>query len=179
MTEKHPTPTLEIFTPAHAYGTERLDEAAELSRIEKILAAYALMDSEINGSAPMRAVQKAHELAEKFDTGTKDQSVHLFVMSDRDGEVVGAAQVAEAKFMPTNEIQAIAVDPEHQGEGLGSSLLERIEDAAVESGKDMMKLDAVEEQAEWYQKRGYKEVDEVLVEGDVRLLHVKQLPHRQ
>lgn len=178
MSENPPAPTIEIFTPARTPDGERLDEAAELSRAEKILVAYALIDSEINGSSPIGAAQKAYELAEKFDAGQYDRFVRLFVMSDTDGEVVGAAQVNEASTMRSDEIQAIAVDLARQGEGLGSTLLERIEEAAIDQNKDMITLDAVEEKAEWYQKRGYKEVDEVFVEGNVRLLHVKSLPRR-
>jgi ribosomal protein S18 acetylase RimI-like enzyme len=81
-------------------------------------------------------------------------------VAERGGEIVGliVLDVSEGTFL----IENVAVDPEHRGTGIGRTLLEHAERAALDEGHSTVYLytnEHMTENLELYERIGYVEYD--------------------
>jgi ribosomal protein S18 acetylase RimI-like enzyme len=95
-------------------------------------------------------------------------------VADRDGEIVGliVLGIGDEGFVVDN----VAVDPAHQGAGVGRALLEHAEAAARRAGFDSIYLYTHERMTEnlaLYARIGYVEYDRRL-HGDARLVYLRK-----
>lgn len=89
-----------------------------------------------------------------LDFAEKDR--YIYFVAVEDGEIIGLAGFQRE----SGTLAGIFVEPEHMGEGIGSQLLEKIENKAKEEGINKMESLASLEAVEFYRKNGYEVVDE-------------------
>lgn len=99
---------------------------------------------------------------------------HRVTIAERDGEIVGliVLGVGDEGFVIDN----VAVDPSHQGSGIGRSLLEHAEVAARRAGFDSIYLYTHERMTEnlaLYSQIGYVEYDRRPV-GEAHLVYLRR-----
>jgi ribosomal protein S18 acetylase RimI-like enzyme len=99
---------------------------------------------------------------------------HHVTLAQRAGETVGLIVLAqdEEGFLVDN----VAVDPRHQGRGVGRALLAHADAAAREGGFDSIYLythELMTENIELYRRLGYVEYDRRL-HGDVCLVYMRK-----
>ena len=99
---------------------------------------------------------------------------HRVTVAERSGEIVGLIVLAHGSegFLVDN----VAVDPSHQGTGVGRALLEFAEAAARRAGFDSIYLYTHEKMTEnvaRYSRIGYVEYDRRL-HGDARLVYMRK-----
>jgi len=106
-------------------------------------------------------VEEARQLwnADMTSLGRNPQYIYVAVHHDK---VIGAATlVIEQKFIRRGalcgHIEDVAVHPDHQGEGIGSRLVERLIGIAKHRGCYKVILDCSEELIPFYKKLGFKE----------------------
>lgn len=145
----------ETITPALSVGNERLHDAFNPDRVRKLLAAFTLISREVNLYPPQGAADKAVELHDQFENITRADT-RVVVMTDKEGNVLSAANVVESADMASDTIDTFATDPAYRGKGYGSALLGEIERAAVARNKKEVRLESVYDAQEWYEKRGYE-----------------------
>jgi ribosomal protein S18 acetylase RimI-like enzyme len=95
-------------------------------------------------------------------------------VAEHDGKIVGliVLGVNEEGFLVDN----VAVDPSHQGSGVGRALLEHAEDAARQAGFDSIYLythELMTENQALYSRIGYVEYDR-RVDGDACLVYMRK-----
>jgi len=81
-------------------------------------------------------------------------------VAEHGGEIVGLLVVGEAE--EGFALENVAVDPDHQGRGLGRALIERAEAVARDAGVDSIYLythEQMTENLELYERNGYREYD--------------------
>jgi ribosomal protein S18 acetylase RimI-like enzyme len=99
---------------------------------------------------------------------------HRVTVAERDGEIVGLVVLGvndEGCF-----VDNVAVDPSHQGTGVGRALLEHAESAARDAGFDSLYLYTHERMVEnlaLYSRIGYVEYDRRLNEG-ARIVYMRK-----
>ena len=100
----------------------------------------------------------------------------VHVLADRSGvRGVVVCFAREGYFFLEN----VAVDPAHQGQGLGRALLGFVEQQAREAGCHEIRLYTHERMTEnipFYQRLGYEEVDRRVEDGYARVFMRKTLP---
>jgi putative acetyltransferase len=89
-----------------------------------------------------------------LDFAEKDR--YIYFVAAEDGEIIGLAGFQRE----SGTLAGIFVEPEHMGEGIGSQLLEKIENEADKKGVEEMESLASLEAVEFYRKNGYEVVDE-------------------
>jgi ribosomal protein S18 acetylase RimI-like enzyme len=99
---------------------------------------------------------------------------HRVMVAERDGEILGLAVlgVGDEGFFVDN----VAVDPSHQGTGVGRELLEHAEVAARDAGFDSIYLFTHERMVEnlaLYERIGYVEYDRRPA-GDARIVYLRK-----
>lgn len=99
---------------------------------------------------------------------------HDVTVAEREGEIIGVIVLAvgEEGFLVDN----VAVDPPHQGSGVGRALLERAEAAARGAGFDSIQLYTHERMAEnlaLYARIGYVEYDRRTL-GEACLVYLRK-----
>ncbi|RPD56688.1 GCN5-related N-acetyltransferase [Lentinus tigrinus ALCF2SS1-7] len=68
-----------------------------------------------------------------------------------------------------------ACDPEHQGKGIGTALLQHAFDAAVrEMSCEAIWCDARMSAAGWYERRGMRKFGDVFFKGDIKYVKMKR-----
>lgn len=77
-----------------------------------------------------------------------------FIVALSDSRIVGFAGLKRAD----REVDAVFVAPEFSGRGIGSNLLRRVEEQAVESGIAVLSLDASLNAADFYEAAGYRRI---------------------
>lgn len=82
------------------------------------------------------------------------------VVADADGRVVGFGLLD----CDGGEVEAVFVDPEWAGRGIGSSLLDDLERRLDALGFDEARLRAVRNAVGFYERKGYDRVEEVTTE---------------
>ncbi len=97
-----------------------------------------------------------------------DYTATLFNAYD-DEKVVGAARLYAGK------IGRIAVLSDYRGQGIGSSLVERCEKAAVEQGFTKVKLAAQLESIPFYEKLGYAFYGDIFLDAGIPHRNMKKL----
>jgi ribosomal protein S18 acetylase RimI-like enzyme len=100
---------------------------------------------------------------------------HRVVVAERGGETIGLVVlgVDDEGFFVDN----VAVDPSHQGIGVGKTLLEHAESAARDAGFDSIYLYTHERMVEnltLYTRIGYVEYDRRLF-GDARVVFLRKV----
>ena len=99
------------------------------------------------------------EGTDRYANAIGDPSTELFV-AEADGHVVGFGELDRKD----GEIKAIFVAPEWNSEGIGSSLLNRLERRLRAAGFDVVRLRAVLNAIGFYERRGYERVERVTTE---------------
>jgi ribosomal protein S18 acetylase RimI-like enzyme len=99
---------------------------------------------------------------------------HTVIVAEREGEIAGllVLGISDEGFYIDN----VAVDPSHQGSGVGRALLERAESAARDAGFDSIYLFTHERMAEnlaLYSRIGYVEFDRRLQDG-TRIVYLRK-----
>jgi ribosomal protein S18 acetylase RimI-like enzyme len=99
---------------------------------------------------------------------------HTVIVAEREGEIAGllVLGISDEGFYIDN----VAVDPSHQGSGVGRALLERAESAARDAGFDSIYLFTHERMAEnlaLYSRIGYVEFDRRLQDG-ARIVYLRK-----
>jgi ribosomal protein S18 acetylase RimI-like enzyme len=99
---------------------------------------------------------------------------HRVVVAERGGEILGliVLGVSEEGFFVDN----VAVDPSHQGVGVGKALLEHAESAARDADFDSIYLythERMDDNLALYSRIGYVEYDRRLHE-DARLVYLRK-----
>jgi ribosomal protein S18 acetylase RimI-like enzyme len=108
----------------------------------------------------------------------------LFFVAEDAGELVGYAIVARAEtVLDEGLVISLAVDPSHQGRGVGRALMQRAIDAACEAGIRTLELTVAPENVaavHLYQTLGFDQIGHILKdyfgEGEDRLRMRKELP---
>jgi ribosomal protein S18 acetylase RimI-like enzyme len=130
--------------------------AADVPRLHELVqAAYGHYVERLGG--PPRP------MTDDYADVVRNQSV---TVAERRGELVGliALGVGDEGFVVDN----VAVDPSHQGSGVGRALLEHAEDAARRAGFDSIYLythETMTENLALYARLGYVEYDRRLLRG--------------
>lgn len=96
--------------------------------------------------------------------GRIEREEGLFVVGERDGEVVGYASGAPDDGRTVATLGAIYVDPDWWGMGVGGALLEAFESWCRRHGYRTIRFRVVagnDRAASFYRSRGYEAVDEV------------------
>lgn len=79
-----------------------------------------------------------------------------------DDEVIGKAEIEYfSKPFPLYQISDLYIEPEHQGEGKASKIMEKVEEMLKERKKPGVLVDAIDEDSPakgMYQRRGWQEV---------------------
>jgi ribosomal protein S18 acetylase RimI-like enzyme len=99
---------------------------------------------------------------------------HRVIVAERDGNILGLVVrgVSDEGFFVDN----VAVDPSHQGIGVGKALLEHAESAARNAGFDSIYLYTHERMVEnlaLYSRIGYVEYDRRLL-GGTRIVYLRK-----
>ena len=144
---------------------------------------------EIAVAAEMFSVEEAEFFDEMFN-GALDNSLedHQWLVAETsDGAVVSAAQFAPEPFADRMwNLYFIAVDPEHQGSGIGSALMAHVEADLAARGEDHARTLVVETSStdqyartrEFYAGIGYDEearIREFYGPGDHKVVFWKKL----
>jgi ribosomal protein S18 acetylase RimI-like enzyme len=138
--------------------------AADVPRLSELVrAAYAHYVERLGG--PPRPM--TDDYAEVVRT-------HRVVVAERDGEIVGLVVlgIGDEGFFVDN----VAVDPSHQGTGVGRALMERAEIAARDAGFDSIFLYTHERMTEnlaLYSRIGYVEYDR-RPHGAARIVYLRK-----
>jgi ribosomal protein S18 acetylase RimI-like enzyme len=144
--------------------TLRPATAADVARLtELVRAAYSHYVERLGG--PPRPMT---------DNYTEILRTHRVVVAERGGEIIGLVVLgaSDEGFSVDN----VAVDPSHQGTGVGKALLEHAESAARDAGFDSIYLYTHERMVEnlaLYSRIGYVEYDRRL-HGDARLVYMRK-----
>ena len=84
----------------------------------------------------------------------EDNAIHAMAMND-ERNIVGVARLHQINNS-TAQIRYMAVDDRWQGRGIGGALLSYLEEQARERSIKLIKLNARENNIEFYTKRGYQ-----------------------
>ncbi|MCX7597635.1 MAG: GNAT family N-acetyltransferase [Armatimonadetes bacterium] len=88
-----------------------------------------------------------------------DENRQVVLVAEADGKVVGAVQLAIDSFVPgAGMVRSLAVRPSHRRQGIGSRLMDAVEDLARQRGlKALVLLVRPDNEAAlaMYRKRGY------------------------
>ena len=90
-----------------------------------------------------------HFTSEKLIENSKQRMVFVAVQDKR---MLGTASLKD------NIILTVFVDPKIHGNGIGSKLMDKVEDAARKNGYKYVKLPSSLTSFEFYKKRGYKRI---------------------
>lgn len=144
--------------------------AADVPRLAEIAhAAYARYVERLGGREP-------RPMSEDYAAVVATKQV---VVAERGGELVGliALEVDDEGFVVDN----VAVDPEHEGTGVGRALLRAAEAEAARAGFDSIYLythERMTENVALYERIGYVEYDRRLHGRDADLLVYLRKPLR-
>lgn len=98
------------------------------------------------------------EGTERYEASLADPGTDVRV-AEADGRVVGFGELD----VSAGEIEAVFVDPEWTGQGIGSAMLECFENRLLEAGFDSARLRAVRNAVGFYERQGYERVERVEV----------------
>jgi putative acetyltransferase len=93
---------------------------------------------------------------DRYENAIEDASTEL-VVAESNGHVVGFGELD----VESGEVEAVFVDPEHNGEGIGSSILNQFERRLRNEGFDAVRLRAVLNAVGFYEQHGYETVERV------------------
>ncbi|EMA24619.1 GNAT family N-acetyltransferase [Haloarcula argentinensis] len=96
------------------------------------------------------------EGTERYENAVKDATTEL-VVAESDSRVVGFGELD----VESGEVAAVFVDPEHDREGIGSSILHHFERRLRDEGFDVVRLRAVLNAVKFYEQQGYQKVERV------------------
>jgi putative acetyltransferase len=77
------------------------------------------------------------------------------VVAEYEGQAVGFGTID----LETKQVQAVYVSPDHARRGVGTAVLETLEQKSVEAGIDALRLSASLNAVPFYRKAGYQEVE--------------------
>ncbi len=104
-----------------------------------------------------------------------EDPLHTFDLTTSDGEVIGKAEVSYfSKPFPFYQVNELYVEPEYQGEGNASRIMDCVEGFLKNRGKAGVLVDAIDEESPaigMYARRGWE-----LVPPDHRKVYAYNLP---
>ena len=90
-----------------------------------------------------------------------EEPLHHFDVFKGDEKIAGAEVNYLSKPIPHYQVSDLYVDPHHQGEGVGSHIMEQVETFLIERKKPGFLVDSIMEDSEasgMYERRGWKAV---------------------
>lgn len=96
------------------------------------------------------------EVIPEMSVGFAEKERYVYFVAVEESEILGVAGLQKE----SGGIGGLFVHPEHMGEGIGSKLLEKLEEKALEEGIDEMTSLASLEAVDFYSKNGYRPVEE-------------------
>ncbi|MFC4448298.1 GNAT family N-acetyltransferase [Halorussus aquaticus] len=96
------------------------------------------------------------EGTDRYTNAIEDSSTEL-VVAETDGRVVGFGKLDVER----GEVEAVFVDPERNGEGIGSAILNHFEQRLRDEGFEVVRLRAVLNAVGFYERQGYERVARV------------------
>ena len=140
-----PDYTLRAATPADAEGILVVHVAAIIANGP---AAYT--DEQVAAWAAKT------EGTDRYVDAVSDPATVL-VVAEADSRVIGFGELD----VESGEVEAIFVDPEWDGRGIGSSILNHFEHRLADEGFDVVRLRAVLNAVGFYQQQGYEQDKQV------------------
>ena len=84
-----------------------------------------------------------------------ETEINHFTLIERDGTVIACAAIFPFEKDAMAELACVAVHPDYQGKGFGDTLLQRLEQMAVQQGiETLFVLTTVS--SHWFQERGFR-----------------------
>ncbi|WP_247003013.1 GNAT family N-acetyltransferase [Halosolutus gelatinilyticus] len=139
-----------------------LDDVASIADVHQ--AAILELGSEVYDEEQVRAwIANVHP--ERYPIDDRENGIHIVVAErEADDRVVGFGWLdRDSSDRPesTGEVVAVYVHPEHTREGVGSTVLDRLEAVARDEGLEELVLAASKNAIDFYRRRGY-EADETV-----------------
>jgi ribosomal protein S18 acetylase RimI-like enzyme len=150
--------------------TLRVATPADVSSLVALVHA-AYRDADRSGwttEAPILGGQRIDErmLSELIadpDAAIVVTSTHCSAGGTSAGDIVACGALRHAAGAPTASFGLFAVDPDHQGCGIGGHLLAHVEERAAARGATQLRLEVIHTRHEllgWYRRRGYQPTGE-------------------
>lgn len=92
------------------------------------------------------------------------EAVQEFVVAERDGQLVGCGAL-HVFWEDLGEIRTLAVADDATGQGIGSALLEALEQRG--RGLGLKKLFCLTFESEFFSRHGYQQIHEPIIDSDV------------
>ena len=95
----------------------------------------------------------------RLDEACWDQLIQSggLIVAQIEGRIIGFAGI---DVKATEQVKWIYLVPQHQGAGIGSKILRRLEGIGWEAGLDSLRLHSTPGAVEFYQRHGYRGVEE-------------------
>lgn len=96
----------------------------------------------------------------------------VLVAEDTKGNIVGFALAHHGKNLEHSTIGKLVIDPEYQGQGMGRKLLEKIQIASRQQGKNEIRVCAEHGEgraSEFYQRLGFEVEGRYTTDGGIRV----------
>ena len=97
--------------------------------------------------------------------GADDEATHVVAYDPEGGHAVGTARLRSVDG--TAKVERVAVQADHRGRGLGTRLMERVEDAARDDAHAEVHLHAQTSVESFYRSLGYETVGEEFEEAGI------------
>lgn len=130
------------------------------ARSEETEAIHDLLVASIRAFGPDAYDEREVEAwayTDEVPTYPVDHSDHAVLVAEDDGTLAGYGDVAP----PEEELFAVYVHPEYAGEGVGTTLLERLESVAHERDCERLELTASRNAVGFYEQAGYDRIEVV------------------
>ncbi|CAA9374745.1 hypothetical protein AVDCRST_MAG94-4447 [uncultured Leptolyngbya sp.] len=102
----------------------------------------------------------------------EQQDLHVVIITSQEHRILAYGRLAQNS---SNECQIyqLVVEPEFQGQRLGSSILKALAEVALQRGTALLVLNARVTQTGFYQKFGFEPVGEVFASSMTGVPHIK------
>jgi putative acetyltransferase len=128
------------------YSSEDFEECREV--IEK-------STSSIENEYSSEDLEHLEEVIPDMVTGFAEKDDFKFYVAKKENELVGVAG-----FHPKGEIAGIFIHPDHQREGIGRKLMQKIDKKAEKEGVEEIEVSASLTAKEFYEKLGFEMIEE-------------------
>ena len=146
-----------IDLPRYPHGAEPdLDDVLHFLDV----AAQTGFHIEQPGESDLSDIERAQIVYESFLEEVTDGASSYLVARNDEGDIVGTVIYAIHPEYNYVELNVLAVSPDYQGRGVGSELLERVTDHAVQQGAESITLSTTPGAYEFYIRHGFEDVEE-------------------
>lgn len=120
-----------------------------------------------------RLFYQKHEIPfEKVIDDQKQQDLHLVIPNNLNQRILAYGRLAQNNLSEF-QIYQMVVEPELQGQGLGTQILWALTGAAIQRGATLIVLNARVVKAEFYRKFGFEPVDEEFASSTTGVAHIR------